>query len=92
MSLRAARTGMEANIATPGVPQTASRQSVAFESRLLWSQSRHLLWLVAPLVAGAIDILIPIGVAWTNERVMPTANTNPRIEASVRRSQEPVMA
>ena len=82
---------MEANIAKPGAPQTASRQSVAFDSRLPWSQSRHLLLLAPPLVADAIDILIPIGVAWTNESAKPTANTSPRIEASIRRSQKPIM-
>ena len=83
---------MDANVATPGLPQTANRQSVAFVPRLLWSRSGHLLVLVAPLVADAVAILVPIGVAWASERVMPTANTNPRSEASVRRSRKPVMS
>lgn len=69
----------------------ARRQSIAFMSRPSWSQSGHLTSLAATPMADAMVILTAISVAWTAETLMLAANTSPRIEVNVRRSEKRVM-
>ena len=91
-STRATTAVEEPKVATLEVPHRAGRQSVAFASLLSWSQSGHLpSSLTVMPMADVIVILAAISAAWTEETLMLTANTSPRIEVSVRRSQEQVM-